>query len=892
MLLILSKSEVLPLNVHGSHITLVCKFIKKLNSCTLYLIAVVLSPSQDSFYNALPGLITVEEGATPSSQTEHLMNTYFQPSVLPNEQRNSSSKYRVHLTPGIATTSIGTGVSMELEGRRLDNHKIGTMTKEPSAAGVLAHTSHSTVPVSPGELSTKEASTIETLKNNGCQSRLTGEGRVELRDVGDHHNNQFLFPQPAAEQLQMSSGSSKDSKEEMNYKQLMQRSISQGMPGIMNKVINESKVSNTVPTSAQNPASAETSSSTQTRRITTDSPDKHPRSVQPSLSRVKPLYYSPGMGHKTEGSENLKVASERVKLRTLVCSPMEAASRKFPEFVFAPGAAPASTGAGDSGTNSVAEITTGGDGGENRMRSSQMAQSNVRMSSVTVNEGKRDLHYGVGREKPSDGLKRDTKPNPLARRLEFDYENDQVKSKSHLTTTASNQNSKELDGTPTATHDEGPYAHYSTATRCVLQVMAEATLTISFKYHSRASLYPSFLRSAYYSTEMDIMESLHTLLDMKFKEQHRRVQEKQRPAQVIGGNCPVPTTESLMDEARKSLIFSKETPKKANVSLKRPHSFHYRRTRSEISVESADLKSPVKRELLMRRAAEAVKQRKKKSFSEKESDLDALLEQQRNKPEHMNTVPATAMVHAVEHSSRQVQGSNNDHAKSMENLTMTDAQYTLPESSPYTQKHLSSSSYSLHALPTRHISFRESSSSRTNSSYASHRRALPRRSKSFHETSKSSQSLEALHIKSGLLREEGDEELLYTFERKRRPVTVLVRSNSSLSVHNGQTEGARLLSPRTKYHPSSNLMTMKSISSQGLALSEIMEDQNGNRLMFEDAEGSRKRYSRNRPTSAPSERPSHSHSRGSGSSSRESSGLDGLMSSIHLKADKLWWNEL
>ena len=121
-------------------------------------------------------------------------------------------------------------------------------------------------------------------------------------------------------------------------------------------------------------------------------------------------------------------------------------------------------------------------------------------------------------------------------------------------------------------------------------------------------------------------------------------------------------------------------------------------------------------------------------------------------------------------------------------------------------------------------------------------------------------------------------------------MTVLVRSNSSLSVHNGQTAGAKSLSSHTKYHPSSNLTTTKSISSQGLALSGITESQSGNRSMFEGAGGSQKRYSRNRPTSAPSEQPSHS--RGSGSSgSRESSGLDGLMTSIHLKADKLWWNE-
>ena len=861
----------------------------------LYLIAVVLSPSQDSFYNALPGLIAVEEGATPSSQTtEHLMNAYFQPSALPNGQRTGGTyKHRVHSqTPAIATNSIGAG-AINMEGSRVD--VIGTTTREPSTTAVgVAHTSHS---YSPGEFSAKEANAAEILSSNaGHQLALTGEGRI---DQGDDN-----FPQPAEQQQQkqVSGGSSKaaDQPGEMNYRQLMQRSISQGMPGIMNKVINESKQDSNVvlaPISAQIPASAESSSLPQTGRITIDNSNRDKQTS--SLSRVKPLHHSPGMGRdKREGRNKVKLAPENITLRALVCSPMEAASRKFPEFVFAPGNDESTPSANaDSGANSTEMATGGDDGGDkNQTRSSQIVLSKASLSTVSVNEGKRELH---SRGKPVDGSKCDSNLKPLARKLEFDYESsNQVKSKSgHLETKIYNQNSKKLgaNGTPPAAaihhdHDQGPYAHHSTATRSTLPVMAETTLTISFKYHSRASLYPSFLRSTYYSTEMDIMESLHMLLDMKFKKKSPSVQqEKQQP---FTRNDP--TTESLMDEARKShLIFSKETPKKvANVSLKRPHSFHYRRTKSD-DAESANFESPVKREFLMRKAAEAVRQRKKKSFGEKESDLDTLIEEQRSKPRSMNG--RSAVVHAAEQSSRQVPGSSSDRTKSMENLIMTNAQYhsSVPEeSSPgYTHKQLSSRSYSLHALPTRHLSFRDSSSS---SQCTSQRRALPRRSKSFHESSKSSQSLEALHTKSSLLREDGDEELLYIFERKKRPVTVLVRSNSSLSVHNDQTSSAeaKLLSLRTKYQLSSNLMTMKASSSQGLALSEITEDPSGKRLASEGVEQSQKHYSRNRPTSAPSERPSQ-QSRGSGASADgQCSGVDELMSSIYLKADKLWWNEL
>ena len=831
----------------------------------LHLTAVVLSPSQDSFYNALPGLITVEEGATPSSQsqTEHLMNAYFQPLVLPNEQRNGNAKNGHLQTPAIATTSIGIRVGVEA---------IGNRTKEPfTVADVMPHTLHSTLPVSPSELSAKEASTVEILSRDGRQSVRTG-GESQVEKLND---DQFHFPQPEEQQTSSASGSaSKDNKGEMNYKQLMQRSISQGMPGIMSKVINESKRS-VVPTSAQNPVSAESTSLPQTRRITVDGPNE--KVLAPPSSHVKPPHYSPEMGNKRVGRHKSKVSSESMTLRTLVCSPMEAASRKFPEFVFTPGTAPSSAD-GDSGTNNT-EIATHGN--ENRIHDSQRVQSNVSISTVTVNEGKGQLHYSRDGEKAIDRAKCDTKSSSLARKLEFDYENDQVKSKSHSKTRIFNQNSSsKVDDKSTATQD--PYAHHCTATRSVLSVTAETTLTIPFKYHSRASLYPSFLRSAYYSTEMDIMESLHTLLDIKFKQQYPNIQEAQRSAQGIRGNRPMPTTESLMDEARKShLIVSKETPKKVNTSLKRPHSFHYRCTRSENSANSSNLESPVKREFLMRKAAEAVKKRKKISVNEKESDLDALLEKLKSTPGHMRS-RVTAEAQMIEQSPNQV---HNNYAKSMENLMMTNTRYTLPESNPGSQKLLSSSSYSLHALPTRHVSFRESSSSRTS---LSHRSALPRRSKSFHESSKSSQSLEALHIKSDPLCEaEGDEELLYTFERKKRPVTVLVRSNSSLSVHNSQTAGIKSLSTRSNYHPSSNLMTMKATSSQGLALSEISENRSGTRLTFEGT-GSQKRFSRNRPTSAPTEQPSHSR----GSGSKESSGLEGLMNSIHLKADKLWWKEL
>lgn len=800
-------------------------------------------------------MITVEDGVTPPNQTEHLMNSFFQPSLLPPENR-----------PG-------------------DNEE-----HKPSSAVPGQHITHSTLPISPGVLSTYEASTVQVLPGDNHQYTsppLSAESEGyqlpdSLHTIGDHH---FQFPQV---QQQEASGSDRGGGATggMNYRQLMQQSISQGMPSIMNRVINENRQNMTTPKSTPDPESR-----LQVRRATIDGLGE----CAPSAPRHKPLYYSPGMGHK--GGRKAKAAAESMVLRTLVYSPMESASRKFPEFVFTPT------------TSRTIIATESTDGEDNQTDDSLTTQGNVNSSTVTVDKGGH-LCHSDGEQRTLDGLKDNTKSNfPLAKKLECDYEvgkKDEAKlgefkSQSRARSSAKGQSSNDSDLKVKTTST--PYPHHRRTSRSVPTVMFETTLTVPFRYHSRASLYPSFLQSVYYSTEMDIMESLHTLLDIKFKHQQptesSRKQMQQREnthkRSVSAGSMEygasagpqVPSTGSLMYEARKSnLIFSGgNQQKRVNTSLKRPSSFHVRRTGSD---NTSDLDSTFKREFLMRKAAEAIKQRqiqakkKEDSYREVESDLDAILEQQQCKPE-FHTVTTTSSHEDVEQTLRQIEEYENS-VKSMENLTLTDTLAVPPSalsSSSYISQRFSAPGYglksssnsSLQALSSKQLSAGDHPSG-ISSLRRSRSNVAPERSR-FHESSKNSQSLEALYIKSAPQGDKEEEELLYTFRRRRRPVTVLMRSHSSLSIRDSQV-GTKVQSMRaSSLFP--NLSTMKSISSQDLA--DVNEP--GKNLNLVGAR-SQKRFSRNRPTSAPSSRSSNS---GNG-------GLHGLLASIHSKADKLWWNEL
>ena len=791
----------------------------------MYSTAVVLSPSQDSFYTSIPGMITVEEaGGSPSaSQTESPMNRhYFQPSV---RQRVVPS-----VKSGVCTT---TGLDMI--------NRINDRGNEAIPHGLVRRNKpHSVLPVSPSALSTSEASTIDVLSNAPHHFQTSTVNESETNYPRGDSDTQFSIPQS----LQSNSNPGRITDPEsdcrnghmdLDYKKVMQQSVSEGMPGIMNKVIEEGKLS------------------------------ASPRMKKGQLS---PLSCSsdPGMGMGLGQEIRIKSAKgESMVLRTLICSPMEAASRKFPEFVFTPGPSTKSE------TTTFELVAGDSDRRERRSSDAEMVLRNMTPSNVTEND-----NVGNFEQKAEDGAfdvpKNDTTSRSIKQREECNLQINESKVDALRSEPETQTRNKVVY--PCFQIDlhtiisQAPFAHHSTTTKSVLAVSFETRLTIPFtKYHSRASLYPSFPhRNSSYSTEMDIADSLHAILDNKFNSKQQS--EKQQSSNATHSLPCEATTDSEGDGAAvkstdRPVVNSKVTKshsiciqgssqRKTNVSLKRPHSFHVRDTRLDhkrSDSTSSNLESPIKREILMKKAAQALKQRQ--------------IPTKQNDGGFGSSNVWSIANESLSRESGQATASSASFAKSMENLT---GNHVLPGLSIShelrTQQQsgfLSSSTFSLQALPSRQVSFQEQVLSR------------PRRSQSFRESAKSWQSLEALHFRAAVHSEEGDEELLYTCQR-RRPVTVLVRSKSTLSVN--QDLGKR----KAQYHQandldSSNLTTQKCVSSQGIADAAKAS----NNLNFVG-----KRFGLNRPISAPTARSS-----GSGKY-----GLDGLMNSMNLKADKLWWNEL
>ena len=782
-------------------------------------------------------MITVEDGGTPltPSQTDHQMNTFFHSLVLPTA--TDSRRWQQPARVGLAATNDG------VDDRKIKHH-VGTKHEKTSPPGVMG-------------LDALHSST----RGNGTVEALSRENTQSCQPSRFHKGQDFQFHLPNEQQQQlqaMSNGVGKGTKSssslneersgsrEIDYRKLMQQSVSQGMPGIMNKVVTENKRH-----------MQQTSSSSSTPTLP-HSQDKGTSLLLPH-AQFKPLYYSPGLG---ERRIKRRAGGEAMVLRALVCSPMETASRKYPEFVFTPG----------PDTKSVTERFGGeskdhSNSDDNFDQDSQIVAGNETPSRVTVVEGEESLQNSESEVRTLDALKGNIKLSSIARKLECDFEDNETKVKqSKFQSKTRSSDSHLLNNETTSTREiRIPYSHHSTTSRSVLTVMFERSLTIPVRYHSRASLYPNFVRSAYHSSDMDIMESLHTLLDIKFKHQcHQLNTHSKKKAHTtkqhgcststtptnhsaVEHNVHVPSTETLMHEARKSHLIcgssSRNEQQKMNVSLKRPSSFHFRRTGSDNSggsTCSSSLDSPVKREIIMRKAAEAVKQRQIQS-----GNKDDLFEK--------HTEPILTSTQEIMKSPMDQDQEFGYFAKSLDNLTMPNALHSTPTS-----------------LSTRSLIFSDPSH------YKRHKSVL-RRARSFQECSKYSQSLEALHAhaKSPIQREVGDEELLYTLQR-RRPVTVLVRSVSSLALVHESQAGPKTQSTLQASNFSSNLATTKSASSQGIT--EAVAIERSKNSTFKGMKG-KKRFSLNRPTSAPASR-------------SRNNGIDGLMTSIHLKADKLWWNEL
>ena len=755
------------------------------------------------------------------------MDSFFQPSIPPTKQSKAA---------------VRTGLTSDKKNITTNHH----------LSDVRVHSSLK-LPVSPSDLSRSEEDMEKGLSRENGQSIPTSDHPHGVQD------GQQNFPQ---EQNSTNDGISEhkiassavddtiDRDREVDYKKLMQRSVSQGMHGIMDRVVKETKCNQQMSSSGSRSG-------------------LHDRGQDGITSlglygQLKPQHYSPGMGER----RIRRRAGREMALRTLVCSPMETASRKFPEFVFTTGPEDVEPGIECSESKDHANSD------DNCSQDSQIVLRNESPSQVTEMEEKGELLDPGGEEKVCNISKDNTKLCSVARKLECDFKDNESKvekskSQSETSVSAHMYDSHSLDKKTTTCVFQIPYAHYSTTSRSVLIVSFETSLTMPIKYHSRASIYPNFVRSTYFSSEMDIVESLHSLLDIKFKHQHRQnkpsnmssLVEKEHhhsASEATTYNSPqnnlhILSTESdiLSHEACKSHLLCNGAglQQTLNTSLERPSTFQFQIRRAGSNASSSDstcnssLDSPIKRELIMRKAAEAVKQRQMHGGKEKD-DLPAEIETPTNHitRDHNKTVKTLP---------EPCQPSGN-FVKSMDNLTMPDVHAHSTTPAPMTSS-------------SRSLIFSDPSHNCHNAPF--------RRARSFHESSKNSQSLEAIHVRSPVQSEEGDEELLYTLQRK-RPVTVLVRSQSSLSMNDGLV--GHKSQPIQANDLCSNLTTTKSVSSQGLADTVEIDHVSRTKSSLEGVK-CQKRFSLNRPTSAP---PS------------SKTKLDGFMTSIHLKADKLWWNEL
>lgn len=207
----------------------------------------VLSPSQDSFYSGFPGLIDVDVPNTPTS---------------PN--------------------SLATKFSF-LEG--------------PSSMGMPSSSGHfhsSIMPLSPSETSdTMETSTVGLVTRDSSQLTHSEKDSFKTRvEVGSSNDKKFTM---------------KHSPSDVN--KLMQQSISEGMLGIMTKVVEESKQRIISPSKGK--------SRLRQRRAT----------VALTANEILPSS-SPARFARKGGKD--------VLLMPLVCSPMESAQKKFPELIVTP----------------------------------------------------------------------------------------------------------------------------------------------------------------------------------------------------------------------------------------------------------------------------------------------------------------------------------------------------------------------------------------------------------------------------------------------------------------------------------------------------------------------------------------------------------------------------
>ena len=215
--------------------------------------------------------------------------------------------------------------------------------------------------------------------------------------------------------------------------QKMKRSISEGLEGIMKKVVGEKK------------------------RIDFTASAKVPTS---------------GAG----ASKPVSLGGGGVAVRNLVCSPVAAVEKRYPEFVFTPGRDHESKEKKDSNGNGNELL----DGSEAILEDTS-CNLDLNGSQLTNSEDQQNSSQNLNADSVSAPQQDEKEEHVCMKHVEA--------------------------GLP-------PYNHWRTTSRTFSNVTFEARLTVAPRFHCTASVYPSFLKgSCQFNTEMNILESISTLLN-------------------------------------------------------------------------------------------------------------------------------------------------------------------------------------------------------------------------------------------------------------------------------------------------------------------------------------------------------------------------------------------
>ena len=377
---------------------------------------------------------------------------------------------------------------------------------------------------------------------------------------------------------------------------LMQKSIDEGMTGMMNRVVNEQRQ----------------------RRRSWANTEAEPQGG-PRLRVATSLVFKDG-----------------VVFQPLVCSPVHSEERKYPQLV-SPAVREGETGRREDGERDRDE-----DGGQARKSSAldkctgngvgarRLALDGSRLAAENATEeqlkGVAKHQAGVGREgEPSTGVGHES-PGMGSGGGE-DTPEEGGGSSPHPQPDAATVHGQREEIRPShqqCSHMELPYNYHRTW-KTIPPLLVESELTIHPTFQTRASLYPSFLHSDYFSSEMDLLESLSTLMDIKlahskpkpckrgqtFSTEKQTLSEidslalspRRRPLVPDHKGPPsllVPPHVSLISPSRRSRLINQAA---RAIYLRRPHSFSVRQDHPTAHDEPSSVVSPARRDCLIQKAA-------------------------------------------------------------------------------------------------------------------------------------------------------------------------------------------------------------------------------------------------------------------------------------------------